>query len=150
MHYEKFHKTCRNFFDNHHVQRAKKKIDHSAARSSCSSSNFQQHYIFCDSSDECLRNASSFVIVRGVRQAAVLLGDDKLVAKLSEGDMPAIEVKYHPSCLCRLYSKAAYLQKSGSNINEHAVMYEIFLSETTRFIRKESETAPVFMFSELK
>ena len=70
-------------------------------------------------------------------QAAVLLGDDKLVAKLSEGDMPAIEVKYHPSCLCRLYSKAAYLQKSGSNINEHAVMYEIFLSETIDFKGKE-------------
>ena len=77
--------------------------------------------------------------------------DDKLVAKLSECDMPAIEAKYHPSCLCKLYSRAAYLQKSGSNINEHAVMYEIVLSETIGFMRKElkkSETVPVFTLSE--
>ena len=58
-------------------------------------------------------------IDRLVHQSAVLLGDDKLVAKLSEGGMPAIEPKYHPSCLCKLYSRAAYLQKSGSDINEH-------------------------------
>ena len=104
-------------------------------------------------SDGCLRNASSFVIDRRVRQAAVLLGDDKLVAKLSGGDMPAIEAKYHPICLCKLYSRAAYLQKSGSNINKHTVTYEIVLLETIDFIRKElkkSETAPVFMLGELK
>ena len=76
-----------------------------------------------------------------------------MIAKLSEGDMLAIEAKYHPSRLCKLYSRAAYLQKSGSNIKEHAVTYEIILSETIDFIRKElkkSETAPVFMLSELK
>ena len=67
--------------------------------------------------------------------------------------MPAIEAKYRPSCLCKLYSRAAYLQRSGSNINEHAVTYETVLSETIDFTRKElkkSETAPVFMLSELK
>ena len=104
-------------------------------------------------SDGCLRDASSFVIDRRVRQAAVLLGDDKLVAKLSGGDMPPIEAKYHPICLCKLYSRAAYLQKSGSNINKHTVTYEIVLLETIDFIRKElkkSETAPVFMLGELK
>ena len=88
-----------------------------------------------------------------MRQATVLLGDVKLVTKQSEGGIPAIEHKYHLICLCKLYSKAAYLQKSGSNINEHAATYEIILSETMDSIRKElkkSETDPVFMLSELK
>lgn len=62
-------------------------------RSSFSSSNFQPTCIFCDSSDGCLSYASSFVIDRRVRQAAVLLEDVKLVAKLSEGDLPATEAK---------------------------------------------------------
>ena len=46
-----------------------------------------------------------------------------------------------------------YLQRSDSNISKHVVTYEIVLSETIDFIRKElrkSETARVFMFSELK
>ena len=30
LHHTKFHKTCRNSFDNHHFQRAKNKIDNSA------------------------------------------------------------------------------------------------------------------------
>ena len=30
LHHAKFHKTCRNSFENHHFQRAKKKIDNSA------------------------------------------------------------------------------------------------------------------------
>ena len=65
---------------------------------------------------------------RWLHQAAVLLGDDKLVAKLSERGMPAIEPKYPPICLCKLCSRAAYLQKSGSGINEHAVTCEMFMS----------------------
>ena len=65
---------------------------------------------------------------RWVHQAAVLLGDDKLVAKLSEGDMPAIEPKYYSSCLCKLYSRAAYLQRRGSDINEHVLTCEMFMS----------------------
>ena len=100
-----------------------------------------------------MSNSSSFVNDRRVRQATVLLGDDKLVTKLSEGGISAIEAKYHLSCLCKLYSKAAYLQMSGSNINEHDATYEIVLPETIDFIRKElkkSETAPVFMLNELK
>ena len=34
LHHVKFHKTCRNSFENHHFQRAKKKIDNSAETSS--------------------------------------------------------------------------------------------------------------------
>ena len=124
LHHGKFHKTCRDSFDSHRFQRAKKIIDNSAetpsepsescgktTRSSFSSSNFQPTCIFCDSSDGCLHNASSFVIDRRVRQAEALLGDDKLVAELSEGNMPVIKAKYHPSCLCKLYSRAVYLQE---------------------------------------
>ena len=160
LHHAKFYKMCRNPYDNHHFQRAKKKIGKSgetpselsescskATRSSFSSSNFQPTCLFFDSRGGCLHNVSSFVINRhpsDTRQVAVLLGDDKLVDKLSEGDIPAIEAKYHPSCLWKLYSRAAHLQNSSSNNNKRIVTYEIVLSETIYVIRKElkkSETA---------
>ena len=40
-----------------------------------------------------------------VRDAALLLSDEKLLAKLSEGDLVAIEAKYHKSCLASLYNR---------------------------------------------
>ena len=105
-----FYKMCRNSFGNQHFQTARKKTDNSAetptqssescgktTRSSFCSSNFQSTCIFCDGIGGCLRNVSSFVIDKPGGQVAVLLGDDELVAKLSEGDMPAIETKHIPA-----------------------------------------------------
>jgi hypothetical protein len=41
-----------------------------------------------------------------VREYATALQDQKLLAKLSEGDLVAIEAKYHPACLVLLYNRA--------------------------------------------
>lgn len=41
-------------------------------------------------------------------ECAILLKDGKLMAKLSAGDMIAIEAKYHSKCLITLYNQARH------------------------------------------
>ena len=41
-----------------------------------------------------------------VKECAQVLGDKHLLAKLSAGDMIAMEAVYHRACLTRLYRKA--------------------------------------------
>ena len=43
-------------------------------------------------------------------KCAQLLADNILSAKLSRGDMIAIEAKYHPPCLLELYHKTSRLE----------------------------------------
>ena len=70
-------------------------------------SNNSQECFFCEKAgQEILHKASTFKIDRRVRECAGLLKDDKLLAELSFGDMVALEVKYHQTCLVRLYSRA--------------------------------------------
>ena len=102
LNHAKFHKTCQNSFDNHHFERLKKNppnicktpdnIKKTATWSSFSSPNFHSICIFCDKSDGYLRIARTFDIDRRVRESALLVSDETLIAKLSEGDMHAIEV----------------------------------------------------------
>ena len=104
----KFHKTCRNNFDNYHFERLKKNPPNIcktpdntkiASQSSFSGPNFQSTCIFCDKSDGYLRIARTFDNDRSVQEGALLLSDEKLIAKLSEGDMHAIEAKYRANCV---------------------------------------------------
>ena len=46
-----------------------------------------------------LRYASTLGLDKKVRECAILLNDSKLIAKLSTGDLIAVEAKYHAACL---------------------------------------------------
>lgn len=82
-----------------------------ATQSLFSSPNFQWTCIFFDESDGYLRIARTFGIDRRVREGALLLSDEKLIAKLSEGDTHAIEAKYHGNYLCSFYGKLWTIKK---------------------------------------
>ena len=43
--------------------------------------------------------ASTLKLDSTVRKTVIQLGDSKLLAKLSEGDMIAIDARYHKQCL---------------------------------------------------
>ena len=123
LNHAKFHKRCRNIFDNYHFERLKKNAPNIcktagntkkiATRSLFSSPNFQSTCIFCDKSDGYLRIAKTFDIDWCVREGALLLSDEKLISKLSEGDMHAIEAKYHANCLCNFYNKLRTIDKQN-------------------------------------
>ena len=55
---------------------------------------------FCDkAAGDCrLHSSSSFRMDKTVRLHATKLNDTRLLAKLSAGDVIALEVKYHKSC----------------------------------------------------
>ena len=100
-----------------------------------------------------MRIAKTFDIDRRVREGALLLSDEKLIAKLSEGGMHAIEAKYHANCLCNLYSKLRTIEKQNKDYYENSIAYNIALTEVINFIKKTlktSQTAPAFILSDLK
>ena len=63
---------------------------------------------FCEEADslENLHAASTKEVDKKVRECAGLLNNGKLIAKLSGGDLIAIEAKYHSKCLACLYNRA--------------------------------------------
>ena len=63
-----------------------------------------------------MRTAETCDIDWRVRKGTLLLNDEKLITKLSEGDMDAIEAKYHANCLCNFYSKLRIIEKQNKYI----------------------------------
>lgn len=61
---------------------------------------------FCSAGGSDLRQVLTFAVDAKVHKCATILGDSILLGKLSQGDMIAMEVKYHPACLLSLYYKA--------------------------------------------
>ena len=107
-----YHKKCRNRYDSYHQRRKKvnknKNVDepsectsHRATRTSFDSTNFVIKCFFCDLPDETsnVHQVMTFRTDNRVREGAKLLSDKALLAKLAEGDMVAIEAKYHRDCL---------------------------------------------------
>lgn len=68
--------------------------------------NFIQSCFFCGLNDDQteLHQCRTLEIHKRVKKFATVLGDSKLLAKLSEGDMVAIESKYHKHCLIKFYN----------------------------------------------
>ena len=63
---------------------------------------------FCEQppGDTGLHEAATFQIDKRVRGCVELLEDTGLLAKLSAGDMVALDAKYHSKCLVGLYNRA--------------------------------------------
>ena len=73
-------------------------LSHKGTRSTYESLNFvEATCFFCDEADDekNLRKASTMEFDRRIRATATTLRDEKLLAKLSQGDMVAIEARYH-------------------------------------------------------
>ena len=73
------------------------------------------------------------------------LEDTKLLAKLSAGDMIALETKYHPNCLVTLYNKARQTtpkDEAGDNSYQHGIAF----AELVAYMEdmRDEKNAPVF------
>ena len=131
-----WHKSCRDLYNNTKLERAKKRklaeaaaeerIDETkeeipsspvkARRSSVERYNPQSQCFFCDEYDSPsnLHSASTLDVDEKVRECAALLNERKLIAKLSVGDLIAIEAKYHVKCLVGLYNQARPFKQQPS------------------------------------
>ena len=63
--------------------------------------------LFCDKDDRDMKLhlCQIFQVQRMIEEIAQEIGDTKVFAKLSAGDMIAIEAKYHCKCLAAYYKK---------------------------------------------
>lgn len=106
-----------------------------------------------------LRHAMMQELNDRVKECALTLSDGKLLAKLSGGDVVALELKYHSACLVALYNrKRAYLkalsQKQSDQSSPGKEVYPLAFSELVIYItetRNASEgTSPaIFRLADL-
>lgn len=102
-----------------------------------SAGNFQPTCILCDQcdSDDNLHQARTFTLDQRIREAANLLSDAKLPAKLSEGDLVAIEACYHKTCLTLLGNWVRAFNASQSKVDsEDNMIFGVVLDEITSYI----------------
>ena len=146
-HRAKWHKTCRNMYNNTKLDRLRKRKHDDCSRmieaateserdpspeSSVSLGHFTRSFsvtsskstwqcFLCDKSDDVgpLHTASTFDINIRVRHCAEVLQDSQLLAMISSGDLMSQEVKYHARCLAALYKKCSTVEKSNEEIGSH-------------------------------
>ena len=163
----KYHKKCKNKYDNQHYQRVCKKRKHAAVslpecppppstRARYSAENFCPTCFFCDQKDldDNLTKAQTLGLDKRVRDAAVSLRDEKLLARLSEGDLIAVEAVYHKTCLAALYNRVRNLNGSTSGEeSEQSIIEGVALAEVLEYIKSSYEGSsdiPVFMLRDIK
>lgn len=162
----KWHKTCRLRYNNMMLQRAEKKPQipeedeqpHKCSRLNSSVMVEEASCFFCAqvAGTDGLHEVTTFQVDKHVRECAQLTGDNMLLAKLSLGDMVALEAKYHTKCLLALYNRA---RKAKAELSELHAAYDddcevsgIAFAELVMYIeeaRFETNTAPVFKLSEI-
>lgn len=164
-HMAKWHKSCHTKFNSTKLRRAEKRrivpVEDSDAncpvptkkiRLSRSNEPGTQHScFFCDGTSEPLREASTFMLDKHVRQAALALQDGKLLAKLSAGDLMAQEAKYHPVCLASLYKKAKSHEEPRHDDTDK-IHHSIALAELLAHVEEakvEEGVAPVLKLADL-
>ena len=173
-----WHKSCRDNYNSTKLERAKKKrkqadieeeekecdadgsetAQSSPIKSRRSLTPFDPKILqcfFCEKNDFAsnLRLASTLELDKKVRECAILLNDSKLIAKLSTGDLIAIEAKYHPACLVKLYNRARPLKKQCADATDSSSvdLEELAFAELIGYIEEclEHEVPGVLTLSEL-
>jgi len=83
---------------------------------------------------ESLHHASTFGLDARVRECALQLQDQTLLAKLSTGDLIALEAKYHVRCLVSLYNRAKQAKGSDEQKDSCTINQGIALAELVAYI----------------
>ena len=159
-----WHKSCRDNYNGTKLERAKKKrkrqadveeekkdcdadgsvtAQSSPIKSRRSLTHFDPKILqcfFCEKNDfaSILRLASTLELDKKVRDCAILLNDSKRIAKLSTGDLIAIEAKCHATCLVKLYNRARPLKKQYSDATDSSSvdLEELAFAELTGHIEE--------------
>lgn len=83
----------------------------------------------------------------------MILGDTELLAKLSPGDMVALEATYHTKCLVGSYNRARKAKAEGlKGTDQKEITSGIVFAELVMYIeetRLDGDTAPVFKLADL-
>ena len=168
----KWHRSCRLNYNSTKLQRLEKRKSCETAdqtdsvnsskrtRSTLDTSHVlsELRCFFCDETgdEETLFNASTFSIDSHLREWAEILCDEALLAKLSRGDVMALEAKYHKPCLTSLYNRVVSHKrrelKQDRETGTEKIIESIVFAELVSFVKenKTDELSPVMKLSELK
>lgn len=159
-----WHKTCRNKFDSYKLKRAQKRKAKEEAEEEPSPVKTRQRSVsmtrnnncfFCDADDgkEKLHSAQTDKIDQRVREYAHILQDRLLLGKLSEGDMHALDARYHSSCMTLLSNRVRKHQNERMRDSDKSKTNSLVLAELVAYIEEfrnhDSESLPVFKLSDL-
>ena len=118
-----------------------------------SSTSSEQSCFFCRQPGvETLDEAIIFKLDQRVRQCATQIGDHQLLARLSVGDMRALDAKYHSKCLMSLYNRAkSSVNAEDKTGHEHVVSGIVLagLALYTENAHMEEDTSSVFRLADL-
>lgn len=162
-HSAKWHKSCHAKFTKSKLERAEKR--HSEKTCSGSSKKFTRKTaqqkgtkdvcFFCEKDDTggTLHEAATFGLNQKVVKCATVLQDQRLLAKISAGDLIAQEAKYHLHCLVSIYNKAAAEEtRKDKGDTTDKMIKGIALAELLTYIdeaRMDEDVAPVFKLADL-
>ena len=160
----RWHKSCYALFNSTKVKCAEKRratleedlVGGKFTRSNvsvCSKETVPACFI-CDKCDgQTLHNVSTLGLDDQVRECATLLNEERLLAKLSGGDLIALEAKYHTKCLSLLYRKAQYAKEGKEESEQPRHRLDgIALAELVSYIEEfgtSSAELPTFKLADL-
>jgi hypothetical protein len=98
---------------------------------------------FCDKTGGAMHKASTFDVDRNVRWCATQLQDRKLMSKLANGDMHALDAYYHNPCLVALYNKTRNPEACSEDATRQASMEGIALAELISHIEEARDDEEV-------
>lgn len=109
---------------------------------------------FCNKSEGKMHRASTFELDNKVKSAAMKAQNWTLVGKLASGDMHAMDVDYHLTCLTSLYNSARSLESDTNNgtsdVEQKRPLEAIAFAELTMFVEESvAEGTTVFLLSDL-
>lgn len=162
-----YHQSCRLKYNNTKLRRAEKRalktdsedleVYTTCKRSRSRSTSIQRDLcFFCEQppGNSGLHEAATFQVDKRVQTCAEILEDTELLAKLSAGDMVALDAKYHAKCLVGLYNRARKAKAKGhKSTGEKEVMSRLAFAELVMYIEEtrylDEDKAPVFKLSDL-
>jgi len=120
-HRAKWHKSCHLKFALSKLARVKQQLgkkrslgasDEGTRKSKRTSVGIQDQAscIFCSVASGKLHNCTTLTLDHDLRQMATDLQDTRLLARISGGDLVAIEAKYHFNCLSAYKSKSSMMR----------------------------------------
>ena len=109
-------------------------------RSTRQLNSFENNCLFCNKEDskENLRQVMTFKLDVRVRHGAKMLNDFDLLTEIVDGDMVAMEKKYHNHCLCAFYEKVNNVTNNEIQMenDNDCVFYRLVLSEVINHIKE--------------
>ncbi|CAE1303156.1 unnamed protein product [Acanthosepion pharaonis] len=164
----KYHQSCRLLLNNTKLERAKQRravpstpgaTDEPRSKRRKSADIPKVECFFCEEEDVIsnLQEGMTARLNEHLNQCARALNDGKLLAKLSSGDVVALEVKYHLCCPQKLYNaERAYLNslEKAESSDPGKDLYPVAFSELVVYIMDSkiitTEATPVvFRLSDL-